>query len=251
MRSYCSGFAAAHASASAVSVFIGLSSPLAEAQARLEFEYQQQLILAEKYEADKTKLEAIYAQKRLDLVEQYNSQQYAGLKSFLTSITAGSASPLSPTTRLGLAQANYQTLRQRALAGDQDAIGALQGAAQDYLGASRDVYASSGGFQTAYQQVVADLSSITGMSNPLGVGAAANSNVAAAVNDNTRYQAQWFTQAATQRESTNSKLDTLINLMAPVASALNRGAATPTQNGTVNVGTIDWAGISQAVASLR
>lgn len=231
--------------------FTGLSSPLAEAQARLEFEYQQQLILAEKYEADKTKLEAVYAQKRLDLVEQYNSQQYAGLKSFLTSITAGSASPLSPTTRLGLAQANYSTLSAKARSGDQDAIAALQGAAQDYLSAGKDVFASGGGYQSIYQQVVGDLSSITGVANPLGVGAASNTNVAAAVNDNTRAQAGWFTQAAAQRTATNSKLDTLNSNVSALVVALSRGSATPTQSGTVQVGTIDWASVTQAVASLR
>lgn len=229
--------------------FIGLSSPLAAAQARLEFEYQQQLILAEKYEADKTKLEAVYAQKRLDLVEEYNSQQYAGLKSFLTSITAGSASPLSPTTRLGLAQANYSALSGKARAGDQDAIAALQGAAQDYLSAGKDVFASSAGYQSIYQQVVGDLSSITGVANPLG--AAANTNVAAAVNDNTRAQAGWFTQAAAQRTATNSKLDTLNTNVSALVTALSRGMATPTQNGTVTVGTVDWASVTQAVASLR
>jgi len=224
--------------------YIGLSSPLKEAQARLEFEYQQQLILAEKYEADKTKLEAIYAQKRLDLVEQYNSQQYASLKSFLTSITAGSASSLSPTTRLGLAQANYSALSGKARSGDQDAIAALQGAAQDYLSAGKDVFASGGGYQSIYQQVVADLSSITGVSNPLGVGAAANSNVAAAVNDNTRAQAGWFATAQSQRTATNNKLDTLNANMSALVMLMTRSGSLPTQQGVVGVGTVTWPNLA-------
>lgn len=225
--------------------FTGLSNPLAEAQARLEFEYQQQLILAEKYEADKTQLEAVYAKKRLDLVTQYNDQQYSGLKSFLTSITAGSSSPLSPTNQLNLAQSNYNSIKSRALAGDKDAIGQLQGASQDFLSASRSVFGSASGFQTNYQNVVATLSQITGSANPLG---AANNNAAAAVNDNTRVQAAYAERAATQRSDTNAKLDTVISLL---AASANRGSMAPTQNGVTQVGTVDWASITQAVASIR
>lgn len=229
--------------------FMGLTNPLGEQLARLEDWYKEQLNLAEEYEADKTQLEAIYASRRADLIKQYNEQLYGGLKDFLTSITAGSASSLSPTTRLGLAQANYSALSGKARSGDQDAIAALQGAAQDYLSAGKDVFASSAGYQSIYQQVVGDLSSITGVANPLG--AAANTNVAAAVNDNTRAQAGWFTQAAAQRTATNSKLDTLNTNVSALVTALSRGMATPTQNGTVTVGTVDWASVTQAVASLR
>ncbi len=232
--------------------FTGLSNPLSEAQARLEFEYQQQLILADKYEADKTKLEAVYAQKRLDLVKQYNDQQNAameqslgGLKAYLFDLTGGSASPLSPTNRLNLAQSNYNSIKSRALAGDKDAIGQLQGASQDFLSASRSVFGSASGFQTNYQNVVATLSQITGSANPLG---AANNNAAAAVNDNTRVQSAYAERAATQRADTNAKLDTVISLL---AASANRGSMAPTQNGVVTVGTVDWASITQAVASIR
>lgn len=235
--------------------FTGLSNPLAEAQARLEFEYQQQLILADKYEADKTKLEAVYAQKRLDLVEQYNQQQNAaleqslgGLKDYLFDLTGGSSSPLSPTNRLNLAQTRYNDVRSRALAGDKDAIASLQGASQDFLSASRSVFGSTAGFQTSYQNVVATLSQVTGSANPL---AAANNNAAAAVNDNTRVQAAYAERAASQRETIISQNAQLITQNAALVAVLSRGNATPTQNGVVTVGAVDWASITQAVASIR
>jgi hypothetical protein len=227
--------------------FIGLSDPLAEQLARLKDWYDEQLKLADKYEADKTELEAVYNAKRKDLVEQYNQQLYGGLKDFLTSITAGAASPLSPVTRLGLAQGNYSSLSARALAGDKDAIAALQGAAQDYLSAGQAVFGSTGDFQSIYQRVVADLSRITGSANPLAVGSPANTNLSA-VNDNTRV-------IATQGAQTVQKLQTLIDqntqliaLNAQLSSALGRLAgAGALQNGTVNVGSIDWGAIQQAM----
>lgn len=238
--------------------FAGLTSPLAEAQARLEYEYQEQLKLAEKYEADKTQLEAVYAAKRVALVQQYADEQNAaleqslgGLKDYLVSITGGSASPLSPTTRLSLAQSRYADISKRAKAGDKDAIAELQGASQDYLDASRSVYGSAGGYQSTYQNVVSTLSSVTGVANPLGVSAAANQNTAAAVNDNTRAAVEMGMRAYNQRSDTNAKLDTVISLLAPVASALNRGSAAPVQNGVVGVGTVDWAAVTQAIAGLR
>jgi tape measure domain-containing protein len=216
--------------------FIGLSDPLAEQLARLKDWYEEQLKQAEKFEADKTELEAVYNAKRKDLVEQYNKQLYGGLKDFLTSITAGAASPLSPMTRLGLAQGNYSSLSARALAGDKDAIAALQGAAQDYLSAGQAVYASSGDFQTIYQRVVADLSRITGSANPLAVGSPANANLTA-VNDNTRVTAVQSVRSYEQLVIINTRLESLERLLAPVASTLGRSPASqPLQNGTIQVG---------------
>ena len=89
------------------------------------------------------------------------------------------------------------------------------------------------------------------MANRLGVGSAANQNVAAAVNDNTRYQAQWFTQAATQRETIIAQNAQLIAQNAALVAALGRGSAMPVQNGTFQVGSIDWASIQQAVGGVR
>jgi tape measure domain-containing protein len=214
--------------------YMGITDPLGEQLARLKDWYQEQLKLAEEYEVDKTKLDALYADKRKNLIEQYNEQLYGGLKDFLTSITAGSASTLSPTTRLGLAQANYNELAAKAKAGDENAIGALQGAAADYLNAGRDVFASAGGYQSIYQQVVADLSSITGSTNPL---TGATNNVAAAVNDNMRTQITLLSTAQTQRETTNSLLRQNLTLQEQIAASLARmGISSPTQNGVVQVG---------------
>lgn len=235
--------------------FAGLTSPLAEAQARLEYEYQQQLLLADKYEADKTKLEAIYAQKRLDLVKQYNDQQNAameqslgGLKAYLFDLTGGSASPLSPTNRLNLAQSNYNDIRKRALAGDTNAIGQLQSASQDFLSASQSVFGSTAGFQANYQNVVATLAQVTGSANPL---AAANQNTAAAVNDNTRIQAAAAERAYNQRNQQTALLQSIDAKLSASASAAQRGSPAPTQNGVVPVGTVDFAAIQQAVAGIR
>jgi hypothetical protein len=238
--------------------FAGLTSPLAEAQARLEYEYQEQLKLAEKYEADKTQLEAVYAAKRVALVQQYADEQNAaleqslgGLKDYLVSITGGAASPLSPTTRLSLAQSRYADISKRAKAGDQDAIDALQGASQDYLDASRSVYGSAGGYQSTYQNVVSTLSSVTGVSNPLGVSAAANQNTVAAMNDNTRVQAAYAERAISQRNEQSDLLKSIDAKLSVMASTAQRGSASPTQNGVVGVGTVDWAAVTQAIAGLR
>jgi hypothetical protein len=61
-------------------------------------------------------------------------------------------------------------------------------------------------------------------------------------------QSAYAERAATQRADTNAKLDTVISLL---AASANRGSMAPTQNGVVTVGTVDWASITQAVASIR
>lgn len=224
--------------------YLGLSDPLAERLARLELEYQEQLKLAEEYEADKTKLEAVYAAKRKAIIEDYNAAQNAameqalgGLKDFLTSITSGSASPLSPTTRLMLAQQRYGELAGRAKAGDKDAIAELSGAARDYLDAGRDVYASGSGYMGIYNQVVGEVSGIVGVSNPLGVGAAANQNVAQAVNDNGRAQISALERSYNVHVRQQQALERIEALLEAQNNAAQRAAASaPTQNGVVKVG---------------
>ena len=218
--------------------YMGITDPLGAQLARLEDWYKEQLKLAEEYEVDKTKLDALYADKRKDLIESYNEQLYGGLKDFLTSITAGSASTLAPTTRLALSQSNYDALVSKARAGDRDAIAALQGAAGDYLSAGRDVFASSSGYQSIYERVVADLSSITGMKNPLtGAGGQAQA-IATAMNDNSRVTLQVANQAAAQRNTTNERLGNIETLLSGIFA---RTGAAPTQNGVVQVG---WPNIA-------
>ena len=225
--------------------FIGLKNPMAADLARLSDQYAEQKKLAEKYGADMVKLEAIYQAQRKEIIEQYQEQQFSSLKALLTSLTSGSASPLSPTTRLGLAESRYNSLRAAAMRGDDAAIDQLAGAATDFLDAAKAVYATSDGYFSRYNAVIDDVSKITGVANPLTAGVQA-------VNDNYKAQIAQGERAIAQRAETNSLLRVIASNLGASTSATQRAAAATTaNNGVAQIGGFTPEAIQKLVAGIR
>jgi tape measure domain-containing protein len=225
--------------------FIGLTNPMAADLARLSDQYAEQKKLAEKYGADMVKLEAIYQASRKEIIEQYQEQQFSSLKALLTSLTSGSASPLSPTTRLGLAETRYNSLRAAAMRGDDAAIEQLAGAATDFLDAAKAVYATSDGYFSRYNAVIDDVSKITGVANPLTAGVQA-------VNDNYKAQIAQGERAIAQRAETNTLLRVIASNLGASTSATQRAAAaTTTNNGVAQIGGFTPESIQKLVAGIR
>lgn len=87
------------------------------------------------------------------------------LKSFISSIEDFKASlkldsqlsPLSPTDRLIEAQKRFQEISTKALAGDETAMGELEGVSRQYLTEARAYYASSEQYFQIFEQVEAIL----------------------------------------------------------------------------------------------
>ncbi len=225
--------------------FIGLKNPMAADLARLSDQYAEQKKLAEKYGADMVKLEAIYQANRKEIIEQYQEQQFSSLKALLTSLTSGSASPLSPTTRLGLAESRYNSLRAAAMRGDDAAIDQLAGAATDFLDAAKAVYATSDGYFSRYNAVIDDVSKITGVANPLTAGVQA-------VNDNYKAQIAQGERAIAQRAETNTLLRVIASNLGASTSATQRAAAASTaNNGVAQIGGFTPEAIQKLVAGIR
>lgn len=75
------------------------------------------------------------------------------LLSFKDSLLLGSATILTPIERYAKAKTEFETVRAKALAGDQESLGKLQDASQTFLNVSRELYASG-------QQYTADFTSV-------------------------------------------------------------------------------------------
>jgi hypothetical protein len=79
---------------------------------------------------------------------------------FISGLTAGANSPLSPTARLAASQTAYNATLALAQTGDIGAQGRITTDAQNLLDAARAVYASSTGYQLIFQNVTAQLLSL-------------------------------------------------------------------------------------------
>ncbi|GJE14004.1 hypothetical protein [Methylobacterium longum] len=119
--------------------------------------------------------EALVALERAQAAERYNIilnfekqaktafDSFANtIKKFLDSLTAGSASPLSPQDRLAEAQKQYQAQLALAARGDQDPIGSITTYAQSLLDAGKAFYASSQAFQDIFKNVQDTLGALPG-----------------------------------------------------------------------------------------
>ena len=72
------------------------------------------------------------------------------------------ASTLSPEARLAESRSQYENLLQQARAGNTEAMSQLTGAADTYLQAAKDYYASSGAYQDAFASVYEALNTLGG-----------------------------------------------------------------------------------------
>lgn len=94
-----------------------------------------------------------------------------GLRDWLQSLTTGDLSPERPRDQLRRAQAEYQRLLTAAAGGDADALRQLQGASEQVLRLGRQVFGSSAGYTSLYNQILAQVGGLVGFGGgPIGGG---------------------------------------------------------------------------------
>ena len=82
------------------------------------------------------------------------------LGEYLDSLGLSSLSPLTPQEQLQEAQQQYQDLLARAMGGDLDALGQLQGAANTYLGQAQSYYGGVGAYGGIFDDVQAQIQAL-------------------------------------------------------------------------------------------
>lgn len=82
------------------------------------------------------------------------------LGEYLDSLGLSSLSPLTPQEQLQEAQQQYQELLARAMGGDLDALGQLQGAANTYLGQAQSYYGGVGAYSGIFEGVQAQIQAL-------------------------------------------------------------------------------------------
>jgi hypothetical protein len=95
------------------------------------------------------------------------------LKDFRKTLDIGPLANLSPESSYTTAKANYEATLAAAKSGDQTAIGNLADAAGAFLSASRDYFASSGGYNTDLEAVKQAVDSVTAVADQKGTEAQA------------------------------------------------------------------------------
>jgi gas vesicle protein len=94
----------------------------------------------------------------LNQVIERNKQFIRSLEAFKQSLRFDQGiSPLSPIDRLKASERDFMETRQKALAGDQDAIGELENVSRQYLEEARAYYGTSEGYMRIWEQVDATL----------------------------------------------------------------------------------------------
>jgi hypothetical protein len=81
------------------------------------------------------------------------------LLSFKDSLLLGSATILTPIERYAKAKTEFETIRAKALAGDEEGLSKLQDASQTFLNVSRELYASGLQYTTDFNSVLETLDS--------------------------------------------------------------------------------------------
>lgn len=98
-----------------------------------------------------------------DAVEDRYKREMELLKNlgeYLDSLGLSSLSPLTPQEQLQEAQQQYQDLLARAMGGDLDALGQLQGAANTYLGQAQSYYGGVGAYGGIFDGVQAQIQAL-------------------------------------------------------------------------------------------
>ena len=129
-------------------------------------------------------LEAALAAERLNVIAEFNDkivdeQKRAAeeqlkaiaraarqITEYIGSLRVGAASPLSPMARLAEAQALYAEQFAKAQGGDLDALGSITQYADKWLDAAREVFASSAGFQSVFDQINTQMLELVDLATP-------------------------------------------------------------------------------------
>lgn len=117
---------------------------------------------ADKQRADELKaggfaiveLEKSLAAQRQAIVDKANKAVIKSYQDFLDSVKTGDLSTLSPEDQLKYAQNLFNSDVTKAGTGDQDAINAVTSDAQNLLQLAKAFYASSGGYNDIYKNVI-------------------------------------------------------------------------------------------------
>jgi hypothetical protein len=195
-----------------------------DAQWKLEQKFlQEQINLAK--EARDVEIDAlrerIAGAKRLSDIS-------AGMGKYLSSLRAGPLYPLWYSERLGEAKGLFEKTIGEALAGNIDALGDLQGRAQDYLGQAQAYF---GGATVSYAEV---FKGVTDALEKFGIDAATTSNIDTLKEQLKALQGIEFTleeSAADQADTTDAQiaaLQLLDDSFAGIEDGLKKSAADQT-----------------------
>lgn len=148
-------------------------------------------------------LEATLSAERLNIIDDFNQQaieqsqelndQIAeqteqlsrNIDSFLAGLNVGPQSPLSPTDQFNAAAAAFNQQIALAQGGDFDAANSITQYASNLLDAAQAVYASSGDYQTIFNQVTAVLQALPDQVSSAQMIVNAIADTTSAVNDTT------------------------------------------------------------------
>lgn len=126
-------------------------------------------------------LERALAAERLNIVKEFNDRAVeeqkrateeaaafiAGLtrdiQKYLATLRTGADSPLAPSQRLAVAQANYQAQLALAQTGDRNAISSITQYSSTLIDAAKAFFGSSAGFQSVFNQVLGELEALPGI----------------------------------------------------------------------------------------
>lgn len=119
-------------------------------------------------------LEAALNAERLNVIQQFNSRIVDDTKQaeeqrrqaliqttqqvlqYIQQLQTGTQSPLSPGARLAAAQASYDSTRALAMGGNAEAYAQFTQVAESLRQAAKDMYGSAAGYQTIFNNIVAD-----------------------------------------------------------------------------------------------
>lgn len=201
-------------------------------------------------------LEAALNAERLQVIQSFNSKIVDDTRSaeeqrrqaliqttqqvlqYIQQLQTGAESPLSPGARLAAAQTSYDSTRTLAMQGNAEAYAQFTQVAESLRQAAKDMYGSAAGYQTIFNNIVADglnLTSPVAASDPVvaklqevvtAIGVAngsivstSNGNVAAinavtsAVNFHKASDEQQFFAVRSRLEDTRSSVDTTRNTL--------------------------------------
>jgi trimeric autotransporter adhesin len=120
----------------------------------------ERLVTAKQFDDQLAAQDAAEAQKRLDAAGTA-AQAITSLTAYATSLKTSDASPLSPQDQLDLARSQFNAASGAAAAGDFNSLSQLQGFAQTFLAASRQVYGSGTAYVTDFQRVLDALQQVS------------------------------------------------------------------------------------------
>ncbi|RRQ22908.1 phage tail tape measure protein [Thiohalobacter thiocyanaticus] len=152
---------------------LAITDPLELALQQQEEAAQRRLENARTLGADLAEVERLSALERQQIIERFGDNTASKLQQdlerantsierFLTDLTSGSRSPLSPTARLSNAESEFERLLQQARGGDVEARQDITRAADNLLQASRDVFGSTEQFFQRFDFIQATLSNLVG-----------------------------------------------------------------------------------------